>query len=121
MFDRGIIMKIFFVLVFFISLNFSAFSHSQLTEILPEDNVTYNKAPPQIKMKFMSKVKLVKIELLEINKKEKIDLDFTSTMNRAQDHVIPMPILVSGIYRFQWRALSPDGHIIKGKSDFEVK
>ena len=114
-------MKIFFVLVFFISINFSAFSHSQLTEILPEDNVTYIKAPPQIKMKFMSKVKLVKIELLEINKKEKIDLDFTSTMNRAQEHVIPMPILVSGIYRFKWRALSPDGHIIKGKSDFVVK
>ena len=114
-------MKIFIIIVFFISINFSALSHSQLTEILPEDNVTYNKAPPHIRMKFMSKVKLVKIELLEINKKEKIDLDFTSTMNRAQEHVIPMPILVSGIYRFQWRALSPDGHIIKGKSDFEVK
>ena len=31
------------------------------------------------------------------------------------------PKLSSGKYRIEWRALSPDGHIIKGKSDFEVK
>jgi len=114
-------MKLFFGFVFFITVNFSAFSHSQLTEILPGDNITYNKAPPQIEMKFMSKVKLVKIEMMRIDNKEKIDLNFSSTMNSAENHVFPIPKLNSGKYRFQWRALSPDGHIIKGKSDFEIK
>ena len=49
---------IIFLLIF---INSAAFSHSQLTEILPEDNVTYNEVPPQIEMKFKSEVKLVKI------------------------------------------------------------
>ena len=35
--------------------------------------------------------------------------------------VIPMPKISPGKYNILWRALSPDGHIIKGKSQFEVK
>ena len=32
-----------------------------------------------------------------------------------------IPNITSGKYNIFWRALSPDGHIIKGKSEFEVK
>ena len=114
-------MKVFFVIAFLISISFSAFSHSQLTEILPEDNVTYNDVPPQIEMKFKSEVKLVKIDLIRVDIKEKIKLDSSLLKNKSNNYSIPMPKLDAGIYRLEWRALSPDGHIIKGKSDFEVK
>ena len=63
---------IIFLLIF---INSAAFSHSQLTEILPEDKVTYNEVPPQIEMKFKSEVKLVKIDLIRVDIKEKIKLD----------------------------------------------
>ena len=109
---------IIFLLIF---INSAAFSHSQLTEILPEDNVTYNEVPPQIEMKFKSEVKLVKIDLIRVDIKEKIKLDSSLLKNKSNNYSIPMPKLDAGIYRFEWRALSPDGHIIKGKSDFEVK
>ena len=102
-------------------INFSVLAHSQLTEILPEDDVTYNEAPPHIEMKFKSEVRLIKIDMIRIDTKEKIKLDTDTLKNKSKEHVIPMPQLESGMYRFQWRALSPDGHIIKGKSDFEVK
>ena len=51
----------------------------------------------------------------------KIKLNLISSKDRAKTFTIPMPMIVSGKYRIFWRALSPDGHIIKGKSEFEVK
>ena len=112
--------RIILVLLFIFKISVS-FSHSQLSEILPKDNVTYVKVPSQINMKFNSLVKLVKIVMIRVDKKEKINLDLTSLNDRAKEHSLPMPKLSSGKYRIEWRALSQDGHIIKGKSDFEVK
>ena len=112
--------RIILVLLFIFKIS-ASFSHSQLSEILPKDNVTYVKVPSQINMKFNSLVKLVKIVMIRVDKKEKINLDLTSLNDRAKEHIFPMPKLSSGKYRIEWRALSPDGHIIKGKSDFEVK
>ena len=101
--------------------NSAVFAHSQLIEILPEDNVTYDEAPPHIEMKFKSEVKLIKIDMIRFDNKQKVKLDTGTLKNKSKEYVISMPQLDTGIYRFQWRALSPDGHIIKGKSDFEVK
>ena len=112
--------KILIILTLFM-FNSSVFAHSQLTEILPEDNVTYNEAPPHIEMKFKSEVKLIKIDMIRFDNKQKVKLDTGTLKNKSKEYVISMPQLDTGIYRFQWRALSPDGHIIKGKSDFEVK
>ena len=106
---------IIFLLIFINSVAFS----SQLTEILPEDNVTYNEVPPQIEMKFKSEVKLVKIDLIRVDIKEKIKLDSSLLKNKSNNYSVPMPKLdgyigLNGVH-------CPDGHIIKGKSDFEVK
>ena len=43
--------KIILSLLFFLSPTLSH-SHSQLTEILPRENVVYSKTPPEIKLKF---------------------------------------------------------------------
>ena len=107
---------------FFIISPTLSYSHSQLTEILPRENVVYSKTPPEIKLKFRSQVKLVKIDLNNINEKnQKLKLNLDSLNKRSKEFVIPMPKISSGKYNILWRALSPDGHIIKGKSEFEVK
>ena len=114
----------FKILIFllFILNSTSSYSHSQLTEILPKDNVIYTKTPPQIQLKFRSKVKLIKVNLNKIAEdNQKINLDSTSFKERSKEFQIPMPSITSGKYNILWRALSPDGHIIKGKSEFEVK
>ena len=69
--------KIIIFLIFVLNSTLS-YSHSQLTEILPKDNVIYTKTPPQIKLKFRSKVKLVKVNLNKVaedNQKIKLNLD----------------------------------------------
>ena len=83
-------------------------SHSQLTDILPKNNIVYTKTPSKIELTFRSKVKLIKIDLKNYTE-------------RAKKFKLPMPNITSGKYNLFWRALSPDGHIIKGKSEFEVK
>ena len=106
----------------FISNPTVSYSHSQLVEILPRENVVYQKSPMEIKLKFRSQVKLVKIDLSNINdKSQKLKLNLESFNKRSKMFVIPMPKISSGKYNILWRALSPDGHIIKGKSEFEVK
>ena len=39
-------MKPIIIIFSLIFINSAAFAHSQLTEILPEDTVTYNEVPP---------------------------------------------------------------------------
>ena len=114
-------MKKILIFVLLLVINSSVLAHSKLTEISPQDNITYDGVPTRIKMKFNSEVKLIKINLMRINDKEKINLDTSSLGNNSTKYIIPMPQLDIGKYRLQWRALSLDGHIIKGKSDFTVK
>ena len=72
-----IMIRIILALLFIFKIS-ASFSHSQLSEILPKDNVTYVKVPSQINMKFNSLVKLVKVVMIRVDKKEKINLDLTS-------------------------------------------
>ena len=113
--------KIILSLLFILSPTMS-YSHSQLIEILPRQNVVYQKLPMEIKLKFRSQVKLVKVDLSNINdKNKKLKLNLKPFNKRSKMFVIPMPKISPGKYNILWRALSPDGHIIKGKSQFEVK
>ncbi len=114
-------MKRFLIIVLLLVINSSVLAHSKLTEISPQDNITYDEVPPRIEMIFNSEVKLIKLNMMRINDKEKINLDTSSLGNNSTKYIIPMPQLDIGKYRLQWRALSLDGHIIKGKSDFTVK
>ena len=111
-----------FLSFLFILIPTLSYSHSQLIEILPKNNIIYTKNLTEIKLKFRSKVKLVKIDLINIsNNSKKIKLDFASFKKRSNAFTIPIPKINTGKYNISWRALSPDGHIIKGRSKFELK
>ena len=113
--------KILLTLLFSLYTTIS-FSHSQLTDILPKNNIVYTKTPSKIELTFRSKVKLIKIDLNKTSgEKSKIKIDLKNYTERAKKFKLPMPNITSGKYNLFWRALSPDGHIIKGKSEFEVK
>ena len=99
-----------------------SYSHSQLTDILPKNNIVYTKTPSKIELTFRSKVKLIKIDLNKISvENSKIKIDLKKYTKRSKNFNLPMPNITPGKYNILWRALSPDGHIIKGKSEFEVK
>ena len=113
--------KIILTLLFIINSNIS-YSHSQLIDILPKDNIIYTKIPPKIELTFRSKVKLIKIDLSQKSgENQNIQINLNSYKERSNKFILPMPIITLGKYEIFWRALSPDGHIIKGKSEFEVK
>ena len=113
--------KIISTLLFILNANIS-YSHSQLTDILPKNNIIYSKTPPKIELTFRSKVKLIKIDLNQKSgENKKIKINLNSYKERSKKFILPMPNITSGKYDIFWRALSPDGHIIKGKSEFEVK
>ena len=99
-----------------------SYSHSQLTDILPKNNIVYTKIPSKIELTFRSKVKLIKIDLNKTSgENSKIKIDLKEYTERAKNFKLPMPNITSGKYNIFWRDLSADGHIIKGKSEFEVK
>ena len=111
-----------FLSFLFILIPTLSYSHSQLIDILPKNNTVYTKIPTEIKLKFRSKVKLVKIDLNNIsNNTKKIRLDLPSFKTRSNEFNIPIPSINAGKYNISWRALSPDGHIIKGRSKFELR
>ena len=51
-------------------------SHSQLTDIIPKNNVVYTSTPPKIELKFKSNVKLIKVDLKNVSGENKIKSNF---------------------------------------------
>lgn len=129
-------MKILLLTLVFILKNTVVFAHSPLNSISPKNNEILSQAPEQIKMNFKSDAKLVKVTLLKQsdedkdtivsnlfsnsnNKKIKIEDD--ALMKMSTKHIIGLPRLISGKYLFQWRAMSKDGHFIKGDINFIIE
>ena len=84
---------------------------------------------------FTAPAKLIKVEffrvipgekttliggLLGSEKLEEIPLDKLHLMKEGKRHLVNIPDLDMGIYKTTWRALSEDGHAIKGNFAFEV-
>ena len=128
-------MIILIVLIFSLK-NTVAFAHSPLKVVSPKNNETLSQAPEQITMIFKSEAKLIKITLeKQKNTKqdsmisnffskgngENIKIKENALMQIYKKHSIELPKLTSGKYFFKWRAMSEDGHIIKGNLKFNIK
>ena len=128
-------MKKIIIISLFLIFNSVAFAHSPVKSIKPKNNEVLNVAPTQIVLMFKSNAKLLKINLTkETDVKDKslletifpkknledIPLSDDSLMKNTLDHFISIPKLMSGSYLFKWRAMSEDGHVIKGKSKFKI-
>jgi methionine-rich copper-binding protein CopC len=129
-------MKILLLTLVFILKNTVVFAHSPLNSISPKNNEILSQAPEQIKMNFKSDAKLVKVTLLKQSGEEKdtivsnlfsksdnkkIIIEDDVLMKMSPKHFIGLPKLTSGKYLFQWRAMSKDGHFIKGEINFIIE
>ena len=127
------------ILVFFILsllLNFAtATAHSPVGFIVPKDGSIIKKAPEKMEIVFTAPAKLIKVEFSKVTSNQKkslisgllgnealtpIKLNRDHLMKESRRHIISLPNLDDGIYKTAWRALSEDGHAIKGEFLFEV-
>ena len=95
-------------------------AHSPLKSIIPKDGVVLKEAPEEIKVYIKSSAKLLKATLQKFEGSAVV-LSKEPLMKNSKTHIIPLPLLVSGTYNFKWRAMSKDGHIIKGQSNFKLE
>lgn len=113
----------------------TAFAHSPLSSISPAADAVLDTAPTVIEMTFKSPAKLIKLELFKVNAEAKdslfsslfgndsgneITLDSDALLQESATHTIILPQLEAGVYKINWRALSEDGHVIKGESVFQI-
>jgi methionine-rich copper-binding protein CopC len=47
-------------------------------------------------------------------------LESDALLQESATHTIKLPLLKAGVYKINWRALSEDGHVIKGESAFQI-
>ena len=113
-------MKIILLVLIFFLKNTVVFAHSPVKSIIPKNGIVLNKAPTEIKVNFKSSAKLLKTTLQKVEGSD-VALSKEPLMKNAKNHSIPLPSLEPGTYHFKWRAMSEDGHIIKGKSKFKLQ
>ena len=130
-------MKKLVVICFCIFVTFSnlGHAHSPVGFVIPKDGSVIKQVPKKMEIVFTAPAKLIKLEFSRVISNEKssliggllgseeleaIDLDKSHLMEEAKRHVINMPMLDVGLYKTTWRALSEDGHAIKGEFAFEI-
>ena len=130
-------MKKLLVLFFGVFIAFSnlGHAHSPVGFVIPNDGSVIKQAPDKMEIVFTGPAKLIKLEfsrvisngkssliggLLGSEELQAIDLDKSHLMKEAKRHLINIPMLDVGVYKTTWRALSEDGHAIKGTFTFEV-
>jgi methionine-rich copper-binding protein CopC len=95
-----------------------AMAHSPLSKSMPADGETVSSAPAELQLQFRGEAKLVKLSLSQDG--TDIPLGDSHLMQIATQHVVAVPALSAGSFEVRWRALSADGHVIKGNFDFTV-
>ena len=122
-------------LLIFLLIPSIAFAHSPLSSISPAADAVLDTAPTVIEMTFKSPAKLIKLELFKVNAEAKdslfsslfgndsgdeVSLESDALLKESATHTIILPLLEAGVYKINWRALSEDGHIMKGESVFQI-
>ena len=123
------------VLAIFLTYSNMGHAHSPVGFVIPKDGSVIKQAPEKMEIVFTAPAKLIKLEffrvipgekttliggLLGSEKLEEISLDKSHLMKEGKRHFVNIPELDMGIYKTSWRALSEDGHAIKGNFTFEV-
>ena len=93
-------------------------AHSPLIATMPADGAVLESAPNNLQLTFNGKARLARLLLSRDG--ADIPLGKDHLMQKATQHDVPLPALADGRYQVRWRALSADGHIIKGTFAFTV-
>ena len=119
----------------FLTYSNLGYSHSPVGFVIPKDGSVIKQAPEKMEIVFTAPAKLIKLEFFRVipgekstliggligsEKLEEIPLGKSHLMKEGKRHLVNIPVLGMGIYKTTWRALSEDGHPIKGAFTFEV-
>lgn len=107
-------------LLFGLSLAFmsaSVFAHSPLTSSAPKDGAVLNVAPESLVLQFKRKTRITSTSVADSSGKSK---KLTGSKEFSQIHKLPLGKMQTGKYLVQWRALSFDGHSMKGELVFTI-
>ena len=110
-------------------------AHSPVAYVIPQDEAIIRESPATMEIAFTGPSKLIKVRLyrLEPNegaslvswlfgeaRQEEITLSDVRFLEENKRHLIGLPLLTDGTYEATWRAISEDGHTIKGDFSFEI-
>jgi len=96
----------------------AAKAHSPLAATMPADSAVLAAAPDSLQLTFKGTARLSHLSLARDG--ADIPLGKDQLMRKATQHEVPLPALADGHYQVRWRALSADGHVIKGTFSFTV-
>lgn len=95
-------------------------AHTKVQSATLEDGGVYQTMPDVFDLVFAQKVGLAIFSIKDSEGKNVV-IDFTPPKSRETKFSIPVPKLESGLYKMTWRAVSKDGHIVKGGLSFTVQ
>jgi methionine-rich copper-binding protein CopC len=109
-------------LLLVIMMPLSALSHTEIAFLSPENGSILSEAPNEIYIVYHYPVMITKLEMFKSDQdNENIQLSKNFLMQSSDAHQIKLPSLKMGEYEIDWRALSEDGHMIKGTFSFKIK
>jgi methionine-rich copper-binding protein CopC len=110
----------FFILVT-LALPGIAVAHSPLTSTNPIDGAVLSAAPNAISLVFAKPATVIKLSVKQDAAGADL-IDLSKALDRVQnlEHSAPIPQLPAGQFTVKWRAMSKDGHLIKGDFGFAI-
>ena len=97
-----------------------AAAHSPLTSVTLADGAQLATAPQTIEMRFRDPSRLIRFALAGDGDGTDVVLGDDHLMVESADHTVTLPPLTAGRYIASWRAMSEDGHVIKGRFAFTI-
>lgn len=115
-------MKRLLIIPLLASLLFSApaMAHTSISKTSIEAGQTIQVLPSNFQFSFGQPVGLAALTLKSTAGKS-IPLSFDKPKSMQTSFIVNLPDLAPGDYVFHWRAVSKDGHVIKGKIPFSYK
>ena len=96
-----------------------AAAHSPLISSSPADGDVLAAVPQAIEIKFRGTARLVRLALTGAQSGE-VTLSEEHLMVEKHRHTVALPAIAADQYEVRWRALSEDGHLVKGSFSFTV-
>ena len=111
---------LFLVIISLATMVNVALAHSPLNSSVPKTSQTVPAPFENFEFTFGGMTKLVKITV-ETEAGVETDLDLSNHRAPQLEHIVKSEPLSPGHYVVYWRALSDDGHPIKGSIPFKVR
>jgi len=98
----------------------AASAHSKLVASQPAEGQRLTVAPAAIELRFNEPVQLTALTLVDAaGRRSRVALP-ADTTPRALER-LPVPPLAAGAWRIEWRAISADGHPVRGSIRFGIQ